>query len=71
MMRIQTVTYAACLVAITSAGNTASAQVGPDPTLFDQVAKLQPGQSVEHGNVKITLNQRNAGKKEPTKKKRR
>jgi hypothetical protein len=42
----------------------AHAQVALDPTLLDKIAKMAPGQSIVHGNSKLTLNQRNAGTKD-------
>jgi hypothetical protein len=66
MIRTQTVAHVACLIVIATAGATAHAQVGPDPVLFDQVAKLEPGQSLQVGNTTLTLNQRKAGKKDAT-----
>jgi hypothetical protein len=53
-----------CLLFATCGSGVAHAQVALDPTLLDKIAKMAPGQSIVHGNSKLTLNQRNAGTKD-------
>lgn len=65
MIRIRTlITRAACFIVFASGTGAAHAQIGPNVDWFNVVAKMQPGQSLEQGNSKLTVNQRNGGTKD-------
>jgi hypothetical protein len=64
MVRVRALlALSACFIVFASS-TVVQAQVGLNPAWLDEVMKMNPGQSIERGGAKLTLNQRNAGSKD-------